>query len=126
MPARLPPDAEQKRDPGAFDIDDIRKIEYIEERTNEALLIIKTQISVLNELLSYYKEVLQSEEAPTGMAEKCKPGFVRFQGSISSAIAHFQIQHSRVETLLKLLADRKSLVRSKSVTRSKRCPNSHS
>ena len=114
-PARLPPDAEKKRDPGAFDIDDIRKIERVEERTNEALLIIKTQISVLNELLAYYKEVFQSDEAPVGMAQKCKLGFARFQGSISSAIAHFKIQHARVETLLKLLADRKSLVRFKAL-----------
>ncbi|KAI1623065.1 hypothetical protein EDD37DRAFT_455481 [Exophiala viscosa] len=117
LPRKLPPGVtaqQQERKPNAdeFDIDDIRKVERVEERTNAALLILRTQISVMTGLLEHYGTILHSKDAPKDMAKNCEAALTKFQISITGAVSEMQLHQSRLETLSRLLAERKTLMSS--------------
>lgn len=115
LPPKLPPGMNptqppKKRDSGDFGINDIRKVERVEERTNEALLILNTQISVLKGILAHYGTVLRSKDAPKDMATNCSSALAKFEISISGAIADMESNIRRLETLSHTLGQRKNLV----------------
>lgn len=111
-PERPPEPIEEKGKDGnaGFSFGDLQRIQFIEEQANEALLVLKTNRNVMSELKEYYSSVMQSEGCPQDIKEHCKDRFAHFESRIASAQHDLQMQQSRVETLLRLLADRKSLV----------------
>lgn len=94
-----------------FSFGDLQRTQFIEEKANETLLVLKTNINVLAELKDYYNSVMQSEDCPQEMREQCKAGFIRFDSRVGSVQHDLRMQQSRLEALLRLLADRKTLVR---------------
>jgi len=115
LPAKLPPGMnvqhqQEKLDTDAFDIVDIQKIERVEERHNTSLLIVRTQICIMKGLLKHYETVLRSKDAPKDITGKLKSAFTKFETSVSGAISDLQLHQSRLETLARLLAERKTLV----------------
>lgn len=93
-----------------FSFEDLRRIEYIEERANEALLVNTLNSSVLSALVQHYTSVMGSASCPNGLKTKCEPDFRRFVDRISDISAEIQTQKARLDTLLRLLGDRKALV----------------
>ena len=93
-----------------FSFEDLRRIEYIEEHANEALLVITLNSSILSALAQHYTFIIESTSCPSELKTKCAIDFSRFVGRISDISVEIQIQKARVETLLRLLADRKALV----------------
>ncbi len=111
-PERPPEPTEEKGEDGdaGFSFGDLQRIQLIEEQANEALLVLKTNGNVMSELREYYSSVMQSEDCPPDMRQHCKDRFAHFGSRIASAQHDLRMQQSRVETLLRLLADRKTLV----------------
>ena len=93
-----------------FSFEDLRRIEYIEEHANEALLVITLNSKVLAGLAQHYASVIDSVHCPSEIKNDCVVDSRRFGSRISDIAAELQTQKSRVETLLRLLADRKALV----------------
>lgn len=93
-----------------FSFDDLQRIEYIEEHANEALLVITLNSSVLSTLSQHYTSIMESAVCPYDLKIKCEIDFARFVDRISDILAEIQTQKVRVETLLRLLTDRKALV----------------
>ena len=93
-----------------FSFEDLRKIERIEEQANEALLVITLNNGVLSALTQHYASVMESSDCPQDLKETCTVSFRRFQQRISDVSAEIQTQKARMETLLRLLADRRGLV----------------
>lgn len=93
-----------------FSFDDLRRIEYIEEHANGALLVITLNCSILKALVEHYTTVMASASCPHDLKSKCAIDFRRFVSRILHISAEMQMQKARVETLLRLLADRKALV----------------
>lgn len=97
--------------PGSeFSFEDLQRIEYIEEHANEALLVNTLNSSILSALAQHYTSILESTSCPYDLQKKCLIDFRRFVDRISDISTEIQAQKSRVETLLRLLADRKALV----------------
>lgn len=92
-----------------FSFKDLQRIEYIEEHANQALLVITLNSSILSALVQHYTSVMESTSCPSDLKIKCKMDFRRFVDRISDISAEIQTQRARVETLLRLLADRKAL-----------------
>lgn len=93
-----------------FSFEDLRRIEYIEEHANEALLVITLNSKVLSALAQHYSFVVESTYCPSDVKTDCAIDARRFGSRISDIAAELQTQKARVETLLRLLADRKALV----------------
>jgi hypothetical protein len=112
-PERPPEPIEEKGEDGheGFSFGDLQRIQFIEEQANETLLVLKTNTNVLTELQQFYWSFIQSDDCPRDIKQDCRDGFARFESRIASVKHDLQMQQSRVETLLRLLADRKTLVR---------------
>jgi hypothetical protein len=111
-PERPPEPIEEKAEDGheGFSFGDLQRIQFIEEQANEAVLVLKTNRNVMTELRDYYSWVIQSEDCPPDVKQHCRDRFARFESRIAGGQHDLRMQESRVETLLRLLADRKTLV----------------
>lgn len=93
-----------------FSFSDLQRIQFIQEKVNETLLVLKVNLDVLTELRQHYRSVCESDAWPGELMLKCKRDLFRFEKRIIAVENDFRMQQSRSETLLRLLADRKSLV----------------
>lgn len=111
-PERPPEPIEEQGENGheGFSFNDLQRIQFIEEQANETLLVLKTNRNVLAELNEYYCSVIRSKDCPQEIKQHCEDRFVRFETRIASVQHDLRMEQSRVETLLRLLADRKTLV----------------
>jgi hypothetical protein len=93
-----------------FSFGDLQKVQLYEDKANEVQLILGSNIEVLNGLRHHYQSLVQSEHCPDELIRNCKPDLERFEKRITGVISDLEMQKSRTNTLLRLLADRKSLV----------------
>ncbi|KAF2813082.1 uncharacterized protein BDZ99DRAFT_382142 [Mytilinidion resinicola] len=93
-----------------FSFSDLQRIQYIEEKTNEVLLVLKLNSEVLRDLKEHYRSVIRDPQFPSEISLKCHSEFARFEKCISGVEKDLRMQLSRTETLLCLLAERKSLL----------------
>ncbi|KAH0539072.1 hypothetical protein FGG08_004370 [Glutinoglossum americanum] len=96
-------------DQQGFSFSQLQRVQFIEDKANETLLVLKANVSVLSELKHCYRSLFDSGDCSKELAVRCKAGLTRFESRITSVENDLWMQQSRVETLLRLLADRKSL-----------------
>ena len=96
--------------PEPFQFDEVRRIQLIEERANETLLILKTNTTVQEELKHYYSSLAKTNDFPQEIKQLCESDLADFCKRIHSLQNDFRMQQARLETLLRLLADRKTLL----------------
>ncbi|KAK3645603.1 hypothetical protein LTR56_009043 [Elasticomyces elasticus] len=86
----------------------MQQMQYFEERANEALWVLKSNSNVLKDLDREYASI------PTGIVEIKTMGegaeLDDFSRSIQDVTKDLMMQESRVESLLRLIADRKTLL----------------
>ena len=102
----------QDGDPGhqVFNFTDLQRIQFLEEKANETLLILKADKSILTEIECHYRNTTELEDWPCHLKLGCKRELLHFERRMVSVENSFTLQQSRAETLLRLLANRKSLV----------------
>ena len=93
-----------------FSFSDLQRIQFIQEKVNETLLILKINVDVLIELRQHYRSIFESDGWPCELILKCKGDISRFEKRIIAVENDLRMQQSKSETLLRVLADRKSLV----------------
>jgi len=93
-----------------FTYDDLRQIQYIQDETNVTLLVVKSNISILADLKEYYSNLKESVEFQGALGDHCDAAIARFTARVAAVINDLKLQQSRLETLLQLIADRKSLL----------------
>ena len=96
-----------------FSLGKLRKIHYVAEKANEAKLVLNQNIVVLAQLRQYYRSLSKRKDFPTDLAESCKDAIDDFELRTDGLENDMQIQIMRLETLLRLLEDRKNLVKQK-------------
>ena len=109
-PCGVPDPVESSRSEYSFD--DWQKAQFIEEKANDVLLVLKTNMQVLAELRQYYQETACCEDWPQELKLRCSSDVSRFEKCIAGVEKKHQMQQQRVELLLRSMADRKSLVHS--------------
>jgi len=93
-----------------FSFSDLQRTQYIGEKVNETLLVLKMNAKILAELQQYLQSVVSSEDCPNHLRTDCKGDVSRFERRITGIIDDLNLQQSRAETLLQMVADRKTLV----------------
>ncbi|KAF2191006.1 hypothetical protein K469DRAFT_696760 [Zopfia rhizophila CBS 207.26] len=112
-PPDLPPELSEDDDPSSqknFKFSDLQRIQYIEEKTQEALLVLKLNTEILEELRQHYIYVTNQSAFPPELARACGTEIARFEKCVRGVEKDLRMQQSRTETLLRLLADRKAFL----------------
>ena len=94
-----------------FSIRDLQDIHSNKKRVNEAVLVLRLNISVISQLKQYYRSIINLKEVPEMIGLNCKEDIIQFERRIDEVEHDLQRQVLRTETLLRLLADNKNLVR---------------
>ncbi|MCJ1261432.1 hypothetical protein MMC22_001296 [Lobaria immixta] len=94
-----------------FSFGKLRKVHKITEKANEAVLVLKQNINILAQLQNFYRSALNHKDFPKDLAGSCKDANGDFATRIEGLENDMQIQILRLETLLRLLKDRKTLVK---------------
>lgn len=94
-----------------FSFDNLRKVHEIAEKANEAVLVLKQNMNILALLKNYYKSTSTHNDFPKELANSCKGATGDFALRIEGLGNDMQIQILRLETLLCLIGDRKTLVK---------------
>ncbi|KAI4256438.1 MAG: hypothetical protein L6R42_006224 [Xanthoria sp. 1 TBL-2021] len=95
-----------------FSFGRLRKVHAIAGKANEALLVLKQNIVVLAQLKAYYGLISRREKLPAVIANSCRDAIEDFQSWVEGIENDMRLQILRLETLLKLIEDRKTLLHS--------------
>ena len=93
-----------------FTFKNLQAIQHIEEKAQEAMLVLKLNTEVLEQLRLHYDEVAEHADFPQELKDGCKANLHLFNKGISGVEKDMHMLQSRTETLLHLLANRKNLV----------------
>ena len=111
------PDASRKNDvqydsygQPMFRFRHLQDIQDFEESANEIVLVLKLNVNICEQILQFYKSLFYNKELPETVIHNCRESMLRFERRINSVKSHMNTQILRVEGLLRLIADRKSLV----------------
>ncbi len=107
---RAPAQPFEKKRKREYSFSDLQKLQFIEEKADEAILVLHTNINVLAELKQHYRLVTDSGEWPEDLKSSCKADIALFDRRVTNVENDLRKQQSRAETLVRLLANRKSLV----------------
>ena len=94
-----------------FSFRDLQKAQAIEEKFQQADLLLRIDGEVLTELLESCQTLKDSLKNPVEDRERNEEDFIRFQRRIRGIQKDIGIQQMRISTVLKKSADRKTLVR---------------
>ena len=94
-----------------FSFGKLRKVHKIAEDANEAVLVLKQNILILTQLRQYYISVSRRKGFPKDLGRSCKDAIDDFRLRIEGLENDMQSQVLRLESLLRLLEDRKTLVK---------------
>jgi len=97
-------------DDGDFSFSKLQGIQHLEEKANEALLVIEMNVNILQELSVYYTDLEHRQIWPANFRDETVEVLSQFQKLVSSAVSDFKMQQSRLETLIRMLSNRKDLV----------------
>ncbi|MCJ1400674.1 hypothetical protein MMC11_003882 [Xylographa trunciseda] len=106
-----PPDIKVGDENREFSFDKLREIHKLAEKANEATMSLKQNIVVLSQLKQYYRSILMRQNFPKELANTCKDAVDGFELCIEGLEHDIQMQVLRLETLLYLMEERKTLVR---------------
>lgn len=101
---------EQKLD-GNFTFSDLQRSQFLEEKAQEVLLVLGLNSEVLEDLKQHYIYATRHPDFSSEIKNNCQADIERFERCISSVKKDLQMLQSRTENLLRLLANRKNLVR---------------
>ena len=90
--------------------EELQSIQHIEEAIHEAALILKLNVNVQEQLTAFLSTLSNKDRWPQELTESCKLTMDSFESRMRLLINGQQMQMARGEMLLRLLADRKSLV----------------
>ncbi|KAL1635092.1 hypothetical protein SLS56_001844 [Neofusicoccum ribis] len=93
-----------------FSFSDLQRVQFLEEKTNETILVIGLNISILADLKKLYEAMSISNEFPEELKVECRDDIERFSSRISIAENDLLSQKSRASSLLRMLADRRTLL----------------
>jgi hypothetical protein len=89
---------------------DLLIIQNLQDRINEAILVLTTTDKVLEQLRSLYSGLHKEEEWPPRSFEKCRVQLARFESQMQKIQCGIELHRTRLECLRTLVESRKTLV----------------
>ena len=89
--------------------DDLQAVQNYEDRTNEAVMVLETNMDVLISLRKFYENLLKNKNFD--LKEACEEDILQFATQVNNMIYDSRMQIARAKLLVKIIDDRKNLVR---------------
>ncbi|KAF2735006.1 hypothetical protein EJ04DRAFT_576404 [Polyplosphaeria fusca] len=89
---------------------DLQRIQFLEEKAQETVLVLGLNVEVLKELSQHYQYLKFYPAFPADILSGCEADLARFDRRVSNIVKDLQMLQTRTETLLRLLANRKGLL----------------
>lgn len=93
-----------------FSFGKLRQVHAIAGKTDEAVLVLKQNILVLSQMKDYYNTISKRESFPAETANICQDAVDDFAFRVEGLQNDMRVQILRLETLLRWIDDRKTLV----------------
>ncbi|KAL8875597.1 MAG: hypothetical protein Q9198_006066 [Flavoplaca austrocitrina] len=88
----------------------LQDIQDLEESANDTILVLKLNMSICKQIAGFYRSLFENRELPQTILDTCPESMLRFERRVKGVMSHMEIQILRVDGLLRLIADRKTLV----------------
>ncbi|KAI4182603.1 MAG: hypothetical protein L6R41_005876 [Letrouitia leprolyta] len=95
-----------------FSFGKLRKTHEITKQAEEAILVLKQNISVLQQMRTFYTTITKRKAFPEKIADDCRDALDDFELCVNGIENDTHIQILRLETLLSLVQDRTTLLHS--------------
>ena len=95
----------------SFSFRDLQHVHWVEERANEARLVLRGNVRVLSDLNNEYVQLTTSSTAMCDVEGDWQSATGDFSRQLANILQDMSMQCSRVESLLRLVDNRKALVR---------------
>jgi hypothetical protein len=106
-----PPEFEQDLNNNeSFSFSDLQQVQHYQEKINEALLVLRSNMKILTNIKQYYRSLLISGDFPKEIKDGSAKQINHFQSSIDNTINDLEMQQSRAEMLLSTVTNRKNMV----------------
>ncbi|KAL9599630.1 MAG: hypothetical protein Q9219_003714 [cf. Caloplaca sp. 3 TL-2023] len=102
---------DQSRGQQQFSFSDLQDTQHVEEKTKDTLLALKLDLQVIMQLGMFYQYTIDNQDLPQTLRTACWRDVNSFLRRIEDIKNNIQMQVLRVEALLHLLAERKTLLR---------------
>ncbi|KAL8706254.1 MAG: hypothetical protein Q9201_000691 [Fulgogasparrea decipioides] len=96
-----------------FNFRHLQQVQSLEESANATVLVLKSNQNICEQIRTFYRSLLDNHElSGTEIEPSCQKDLARFERRILGAARQMSSQVLRVKAFLRLIADRKTLVRS--------------
>ncbi|KAL1988664.1 hypothetical protein VTN96DRAFT_8364 [Rasamsonia emersonii] len=92
-----------------FSFKELQQLHDIGANLHEASLVMKLNADVLIEVLEHYKTLTEAVGFPAAIKDGCSEGISEFFQRVRSIVRDLKMEQSRIETLMHMLEDGKSL-----------------
>jgi hypothetical protein len=89
---------------------DIQDMQYWQDKTNEMVMILETNVQVISSLRRFYLGLMKNSDFPLLIKEKNEADIQSFSNGLADIIDDFGMQISRAKLLARIIMDRKELV----------------
>lgn len=88
----------------------LQDMQYWQDKTNEAVMVLESNVDVIVALRRYYIALMDNSEFPDGLKRGCGGDVTAFAAHLDEIRNDFKMQTSRVRLLANIISDRKELV----------------
>lgn len=113
MPEGMLPDSSQDRDERLQEVytsTALQAIQELEDKAQEALLVLRLNAEVLKELRRHYHSATSHSAFPATLKSQCEVEFAKFNKKVLDFENELHMLQLRTETLLQIIASNKGLV----------------
>lgn len=93
-----------------FTVEGLQKLTDVASKIHEVKLVMKLNTEVINEIIDYYKTLVESDEIPVDIKKDCAADLNSFFRRARAVIRNLEMEQSRSDTLMRMFEDGKSLV----------------
>lgn len=94
-----------------FSFEEQQKLTNLEEKLQQASLVMSLNVDILSEIMEYYESIGSSDDVPSKIKDDCAVDLQYFCRRVKSIIRDHKMEQSRIATLIRKLENGKSLVR---------------
>jgi hypothetical protein len=113
LPAATQKPAQPRQIPSGepeFSLHDLQEVQSVEDKVNQTVQVLINNTRILDELRDFYESLIDLQEFPDEIKTNCQQDIAKFSKRVRNIMNDLQMHKSRAETLLRLLANRKTLV----------------
>ncbi|KAL8831871.1 MAG: hypothetical protein Q9191_000623 [Dirinaria sp. TL-2023a] len=107
-----PQQSSERAEEQDFSFSKLQKVQHIEEKAHEALLAMRLNTGVIRQLKEHYNTIVKLRRFPQDIHQLCQDDLEQFELRINDILGGLEMQIIRLESLIRLLQDRKTLVTS--------------